>query len=71
MNVANAITQFRLAAGRSKRWLAAQIDVDRSYVTHLEAGRRTPSLQVLARIALALGVTTQDLVRSAEAGDGS
>jgi len=42
--------------GLSKRKLAALTGVDASYITHLEAGKKTPSLPMVEMLARALDV---------------
>lgn len=59
LNVQNA----RRDRGLSQEELAARADVNQSYLSDIERGRRNPSLLVLARIAGALGVDVEELVR--------
>lgn len=47
----------RRARGLSQRKLAPILGVCNSYLCHLEAGRREPSIGLLYRIALELGGT--------------
>lgn len=56
MNYAKGIETARTRRGLSKRKLAMLIGVDPSYVTHLEAGKKTPSLTVVELIARALDI---------------
>lgn len=46
--------------------LAERANVHPTYVTRIEGGRSLPALDVLARLAAALGVSTIDLVRVIE-----
>lgn len=57
MSYASAITHFREKANLSKRRLAEMIGVDQSYLTHLESGRRLPSIPTVERIAEAVGAS--------------
>ena len=52
----------RLAAGLTQEQLAERADISQGMVAHIEAGRRTPSLEVLHRIARALGVQAGELL---------
>lgn len=51
------ITLAREAAGLTKGELARRVNVDASFVTHIEAGRRAPSLEMFEKIALACTLT--------------
>jgi transcriptional regulator with XRE-family HTH domain len=53
---ASAIRHARLAVGISQRRLAALAGVTHCYISHIEAGRRKPSLETLERIAKVLGM---------------
>ncbi len=61
------IRSLRLAAGLSQAGLAGG-QVDASYVSLLETGRRTPTPQVLAHLAGRLGVPVDELVGDPTAG---
>ena len=47
---------LRVSRGLEQRELAKKLRVDRSYVSLLESGKRTPSLQVVESIAATLRV---------------
>ena len=51
IEIGAAIRQLRLAAGLKQRELAERVGVDATYVSHLEANRREPSIDLLRRIA--------------------
>ena len=53
--------------GLSEEELAGRADVDRTYVSLLERGRRQPSLEILFRLSRALGVAPATLVSRAAA----
>jgi transcriptional regulator with XRE-family HTH domain len=53
----------RLALGWSQQRLAASMGVARSYVAAIELGRANPSLEVIARLAGALGFDLELLIR--------
>lgn len=46
--------------------LSARTGLARSFVTYLEKGERIPSLETIARIAFALGISASELVRRTE-----
>jgi transcriptional regulator with XRE-family HTH domain len=52
----------RHKAGISQEELAARADVDRTYVSLLERGRRQPTLDSLFRLAKGLDVTAATMV---------
>lgn len=56
MTLGSTIRQLRLAAGLSQRSLAERLDVNPSYLSHLEADRREPSLDLLRRLSSELSV---------------
>ena len=51
-----AIREFRLQSGLSQDELADRMDISTPYVSMLEGGKRYPSIEMLIRIAIALGV---------------
>ena len=55
-SLGDAIRRLRSAAGFTQKELASRIEVDASYLCHLEAGRREPSLALLRRITSELSV---------------
>lgn len=56
MNYGRGMMLARTKAGMSKRQLAKDIGVDASFITHIETGRRKPSLDTLEKAAEVLGV---------------
>lgn len=61
------IRRRRLAAGLSQEALAERADVHRNEIGFLERGQRSPSLDVVARVAAALGLPASQLLVEAEA----
>lgn len=55
-NLAAEIKQSRKRLGLSQEALALQAEVDRTYVSQLERGVANPSLLILHRISVVLGV---------------
>jgi len=64
---AAALRRERVAAGLSQSALARLADVEPSYIAHLEAGRRLPSVTNLCAVANALGVSLDRLFMPARA----
>jgi len=56
MNYGNGLMVARTKAGLSKRQLAKMVGVDASYITHIEAGRKKPSLDTLEKVAEVLSL---------------
>lgn len=56
MKYSKGIRKARLRARLSQRKLADAAGFDASYIAHLEAGQRVPSLDALERLASALGM---------------
>ena len=60
--VAWNLRRLRTARGLSQESLAVDADVDRTYVSGIERGTFNPTLDLLERLAAALGVDLVDLV---------
>lgn len=56
------LRQLREATGLSQRALGAKASLTKEAIYLYEAGRRTPSIAVAARLATALGTTVADLL---------
>lgn len=61
-----ALRKARREASISQEELAARSGLHRTYVSQLERGQKSPSLNVIAGLARSLGVRPHELVRSAE-----
>ena len=57
------VSTFRGDRGLSQEALALKAGINRTYIASLEAGQRNPSLDMVARLALALKVDVAELVR--------
>lgn len=57
-----AVRARREALGLSQEALAERCDLDRTYVSGVERGRRNPTIQAVYRIAGGLGVTGAALI---------
>ena len=55
---------LRLERGLTQEELAHRCEMERSYVSDLERGRRNPSVKALGRLAAALGVAPEALLRA-------
>lgn len=60
------IRYLRKELSLSQEALALKADVDRTYVTDLEAGRRNVSLEILERLVIALEVSFSEFFNSKE-----
>ena len=61
------VRSVRESAGVAQEALALIAEMDRSYLGRLERGEKQPSLDVVFRLAAALGVAPGDLVAKIEA----
>jgi len=61
--VGRRIKELRQEKGWSQQLLADHAEMERAHLSRLEEGRREAGLRVLERIALALDVEVEDLVR--------
>lgn len=55
------IRNLRNSRGLSQEQLGLAADVDRSYISEIELAKNSASLDVLERIAIALGVDPKEL----------
>jgi transcriptional regulator with XRE-family HTH domain len=60
--VGENLRRLRRMRDISQETLALDADVARSYMSALERGKRNPTVQLLERLAWALGATVADLV---------
>jgi transcriptional regulator with XRE-family HTH domain len=63
---ASALRKLRRQRRLSQDALGERAGVDRTYVSMMERGCRTPSLTTLARLAEGLGITLQELIGAFE-----
>lgn len=61
-----AVRARRDELGLSQEALAERCDLDRTYISGVERGRRNPTVQAIFRIARGLEAPASDLVREAE-----
>jgi transcriptional regulator with XRE-family HTH domain len=61
-----AIRRARKAAGISQEELAFEAQIDRTYVSQLENGHKSPTVDVLFRICPILGMAASELIAQVE-----
>lgn len=59
------LKRLRQELGRTQEQVAWDCGVEKSYISDIEAGRKTPSLPMLAHLAAGLGVDPADLLAGA------
>jgi transcriptional regulator with XRE-family HTH domain len=64
--IGHAVRRMRERAGLSMRQLAASAGMHPGYLTRVERGLVEPGVGAVARLASALGVTVDELLRLAE-----
>lgn len=64
--VGKRVTQLRTQQKLSQQKFANEADIERSYLTHVEKGRKNISLNTLKKITVALGVSLKDFFDSKE-----
>ena len=57
-----AIKEARESLGLTQRGLAAEVDVKASHIAYIEGNRRRPSLPLLRKLVLALGLNRRDML---------
>jgi len=58
------LRQFRLDCGLSQEGLGFQSGYHRTYISLLERGQKSPSLQTIFRLAEALSIAPDEIIRS-------
>lgn len=66
LKVGQRIKELRKELGLSQEALALKAEVDRTYVTDVENGRRNVSLEILEKLIKALNVSITDFFNSKE-----
>jgi transcriptional regulator with XRE-family HTH domain len=64
--VGEALRKARLAAELSQEELAFESKVDRTYISELENGHKSPSVEILFRICPVLGMAASELIAQVE-----
>jgi transcriptional regulator with XRE-family HTH domain len=57
------LKKIRLEKKMSQGDICRALDVDRAYISNLESGKRNPTLSTIKRIADALGVSVDSLLK--------
>ena len=65
LNLGLAIKVFRKRAGASQRKLASEVSVTVTHISHIENNKADPSIYLLRRISLALGISLEALLLKA------
>lgn len=63
-NFAKNLTKVLVAKGLSQSTFAAEVNLTRASVSQLSSGTRNPRLNTAYRVAKALGLTINDMVRA-------
>jgi len=69
-SISRVIREHRRAAGISQETLSERAGIHRTYISMLERGLKSPTLEVFSRIALALGAAPSKLLAEAEETHG-
>lgn len=60
---AKNMKKIREANGMSQGDIFRATDIDRAYISNLEAGKQNPTLETIEKVAKALGVSTDKLLK--------
>jgi len=60
---AKNMKKLREAKGMSQGDIHRATGIDRAYISNLEAGKQNPTLETIAKIAEALGVSSDQLLK--------
>ncbi|HMU11081.1 MAG TPA: helix-turn-helix transcriptional regulator [Ferruginibacter sp.] len=66
LKIGQRIKVLRKEIGLSQEALAYKAEVDRTYVTDVENGRRNVSVEILEKIIIALNISVKDFFDSKE-----
>lgn len=64
--IGQRITRLRIQKNLSQQKFANEADIERSYLTHIEKGRKNISINTLQKITKALGVSLKDFFDAKE-----
>jgi transcriptional regulator with XRE-family HTH domain len=64
MSLGLRLKTLRKSSGLTQQSLAEKVGVSRIYIQALESNRRLPSMKLLQKLALALGVDAADIVET-------
>jgi transcriptional regulator with XRE-family HTH domain len=60
------LRKARIAAGLTQEELAFKADISRNYVSLLELGEKSPTVQILLRVCKSLGVKASTIIARVE-----
>lgn len=66
MSLGEELRKARIAAGLTQEELAFRAEISRNYVSLLELGEKSPTIQVLLRVCESLGVKASKIVAKIE-----
>lgn len=64
--IGERIAKLRKAKALSQQQFSYEADIERSYLTHVEKGRKNISVETLVKITKALGISLKDFFDSKE-----
>jgi transcriptional regulator with XRE-family HTH domain len=62
-NLGRRIQRLRVTKGLTQEQLCELAEIDRSYIQRIEAGTRTPSIEIVIRIQKGLGCSWDELLK--------
>jgi len=65
------LRELRLEKKLSQENLAFESGLDRTYISLLELGRRSPTLDTINALGAVLGISASEMIRRSEAPDAS
>ena len=57
------LKRIRTAKGISQGEISRKLEVDKSFISNIEAGKTNPTLATIAKIAKAIGVSVGELMK--------
>ncbi|MBU1006873.1 MAG: helix-turn-helix domain-containing protein [Candidatus Omnitrophica bacterium] len=67
--LSDKIRSFRNSKAWTQERLAEEVDIHTTYISRIESGKKLPTLNIICKIAQALGVNTYELLMEEEKVD--
>jgi transcriptional regulator with XRE-family HTH domain len=66
LSLGSELRKARMEAGYTQEGLAFEAELDRTYISYLENGHKSPTVETLFRICRVLGIAASELIGRVE-----